>query len=70
MTPAHLEACIPAVPGDAGCAQLRQTYRLCPDHDGWCAPGCPVGAELQQTRVGTPLDGGTTYHHTQPTSRQ
>ncbi len=67
---AHLEGCVPAVPGDAGCQQLREQYRLCPDHDGWCAPGCAVGAELQQRGEGMPLASGTGYRHDQIVTSQ
>jgi hypothetical protein len=38
----HLEACILPLPDNRGCGWVRETYGLCPDHDGWCAPGCPV----------------------------
>jgi hypothetical protein len=38
----HLEACVLPLPDQLGCAEVREHYGLCPDHDGWCAPGCPV----------------------------
>jgi hypothetical protein len=37
--PEHLEACVRALASTPGCEQ----YGICPNHDGWCAPGCPVG---------------------------
>jgi hypothetical protein len=38
----HLDTCVRPRPDGPGCAQVREQYGLCPDHDGWCAPGCPV----------------------------
>jgi len=39
----HLPGCVPAVPDAPGCEAVRAEYGICPDHDGLCAPGCPVG---------------------------
>jgi hypothetical protein len=51
----HLEACVLAVPDQPGCAAVREQYGLCPDHDGWCAPGCPVtGGGWSPTDQATP----------------
>jgi hypothetical protein len=38
----HLQACVLPVPDTPSCVPVREQYGLCPDHDGWCAPGCPV----------------------------
>ena len=38
----HLPECIPASAGDPGCEEVRRQYGTCPDHDPWCAPGCPT----------------------------
>jgi hypothetical protein len=37
----HLPECIPAAGGGPDCEQVRAVYGICPDHDPWCAPGCP-----------------------------
>jgi len=39
----HLDACVLPRPDSPGCIEVRGQYGICPDHDGWCAPGCPVG---------------------------
>jgi hypothetical protein len=39
----HLEQCVRQLPTQPGCEQVREQYGRCPDHDGWCAPGCPIG---------------------------
>ena len=39
----HLPGCVPAVPDAPGCEAVRAEFGICPDHDGLCAPGCPVG---------------------------
>jgi hypothetical protein len=44
--PSHLPECVRALPEQPGCAEVRELYGICPDHDGWCAPGCP--ADRQQ----------------------
>ena len=45
----HLQACVLPRPDGPGCAQVREQYGLCPDHDGWCALGCPVtGGGVQE----------------------
>lgn len=44
--PEHLGGCIPAVGVTAACEAVRWIYGICPDHDEWCALGCPV---TQQT---------------------
>jgi hypothetical protein len=47
----HLDACVLPRPSSGGCEEVREQYGgLCPDHDGLCAPGCPV-AELEQQRA-------------------
>lgn len=38
----HLEACLPPIPGRAGCDAVRELYGACPDHDALCVAGCPV----------------------------
>jgi len=49
----HLPACVLPRPDGLGCAGVREQYGLCPDHDGWCAPGCPVtGGGWPQTYQG------------------
>jgi hypothetical protein len=40
--PEHLDACVLPRPDDPSCQAVREQYGMCPDHDGWCAPGCPV----------------------------
>jgi len=40
--PDHLEDCILPVPDQTGCEAVRALYGACPDHDGFCAPGCPT----------------------------
>jgi hypothetical protein len=46
----HLEACVPQLPDQPGCGWVREQYGLCPDHDGWCAPGCPIGDPAEEVR--------------------
>jgi hypothetical protein len=44
----HLEQCVRQLPTQPGCEQVRETYGRCPDHDGLCAPGCPIGDPSQE----------------------
>jgi hypothetical protein len=54
----HLPACVLPRPDGPGCAKVREQFGLCPDHDGWCAPGCPVtGGGWPQT-CGDDPEGG------------
>jgi hypothetical protein len=43
--PNHLPHCVQALPEQPGCAEVREQYGRCPDHDGWCAPGCPAAPQ-------------------------
>jgi hypothetical protein len=42
----HLPECVGVLPSTPGCEQVRQQYGICPDHDGWCAPGCPAAEDV------------------------
>jgi hypothetical protein len=44
----HTGACVLPLPGDDSCELVRQQYGRCPDHDGWCSPGCPVGDDQEE----------------------
>jgi hypothetical protein len=46
--PSHLPDCVRALPERPGCAEVREQYGICPDHDGWCAPGCPLATQQQE----------------------
>jgi hypothetical protein len=46
--PSHLPDCVQALPEQLGCAEVREQYGRCPDHDSWCAPGCPITTQEQE----------------------
>jgi hypothetical protein len=54
--PSHLPECVQALPERPGCAEVREQYGSCPDHDGWCAPGCPAAQQAEEGGEATSSD--------------